>query len=78
MKFILSSKVFGNSNATNKFRQFIRKPLSELKLLLIASHCLPYGIKSYWDNDKYLEELIDDSLDFKSLNDLLDKNILKI
>lgn len=37
----------------------------------------PYGIKSYWDNDEYLEEQIDDSLEFKPLSDLLNKNILK-
>ena len=36
-----------------------------------------YVYKDVYYNDKYLEELIDDSLDFKPLNDLLDKNILK-
>ena len=34
-----------------------------------------YGLKSYWENGKYLEEKIDDSLNFKQLSDLLSKNI---
>lgn len=37
-----------------------------------------YGLKSYWENDEYLEEKLDTSLEFKSLNDLLTKNINKI
>lgn len=36
-----------------------------------------YGQKCYWDNGKYLEEKIDDSLEFKSLEELLSKNIKK-
>lgn len=34
-----------------------------------------YGLKSYWENGKYLEEIIDDSLNFKPLSELLSKNI---
>lgn len=34
-----------------------------------------YGIRSYWKNDKYLEEKIDDSDIFKPLAELLLKNI---
>lgn len=36
----------------------------------------PYGIKSYWDNDEYLQQIIDDTLEFKQLSDLLSKNIV--
>lgn len=36
-----------------------------------------YGLKSYWENDKYLQEKIDDSLEFKPIKDLLSKNINK-
>lgn len=32
-----------------------------------------YGKKAYWVNDKYIEEKIDDSKDFKSLSELLKK-----
>lgn len=35
----------------------------------------PYGLKAYWENGKYLQEKIDDSLEFKPLVDLLSKNI---
>ena len=35
----------------------------------------PYGIKSYWNNDEYIEEQIDDSLEFKPLSNLFNKNI---
>ena len=42
----------------------------------IAHNIKPYGIKSYWENDEYLEEVIDDSFEFKPLRDLLDKNIV--
>ena len=34
-----------------------------------------YGLKSYWENGKYLEEKIDNSQEFKALIDLLSKNI---
>lgn len=34
----------------------------------------PYGVKSYWNNDEYIEETIDDSLDFKPLDELYIKN----
>lgn len=33
----------------------------------------PYGLKSYWKNGEYLEERIDDSLEFKPLEELLSK-----
>ena len=36
-----------------------------------------YGLKSYWENGEYLQELIDTSLEFKPINDLLSKNIDK-
>lgn len=36
-----------------------------------------YGLKSYWDNGEYLEEKIDDSKEFKPLDQLLSKNIKK-
>lgn len=36
-----------------------------------------YGLKSYWEDDEYLEELIDTSNEFKDLKDLLAKNINK-
>lgn len=41
----------------------------------IAHIIKPYGIKSYWEDNEYLEEKIDDSLQFKPLTDLLNKNI---
>lgn len=34
-----------------------------------------YGLKSYWEKGEYFQERIDDSLEFKSLEDLLGKNI---
>ena len=34
-----------------------------------------YGLKSYWSNGEYLQEKIDDSLEFKPLKELLSKNI---
>ena len=34
-----------------------------------------YGLKSYWENGEYLEEKIDDSEEFKPLDELLIKNI---
>jgi len=43
MKIILSSKVFGDLEATNKVRKCIGKSFEELKVLLIATPCLPYG-----------------------------------
>ena len=35
-----------------------------------------YGLKSYWDNGKYLEKKINDSNVFKPLEELLSKNIV--
>lgn len=35
-----------------------------------------YGLKSYWENGKYLEKKIDDSDVFKPLEELLSKNIV--
>lgn len=34
----------------------------------------PYGLKTYWENGKYLEEKINDNLEFKPLEELLSKN----
>lgn len=36
-----------------------------------------YGLKSYWENNEYMEEKIDNTLEFKPLSDLLSKNIKK-
>lgn len=36
-----------------------------------------YGLKSYWEDDIYLQEKIDDSLEFKLLDELLSRNINK-
>ena len=36
-----------------------------------------FGLKSYWEDGEYLEEKLDTSLEFKSLSDLLSKNIKK-
>ena len=36
-----------------------------------------FGLKSYWEDGEYLEEKLDTSLEFKSLTDLLSKNIKK-
>ena len=41
----------------------------------IAHSLKPYGIRAYWENNEYLEEKIDESLEFKPLVDLLSKNI---
>ncbi len=38
-------------------------------------HIEAYGLKSYWCDGEYLQEKIDDSLEFKSLKSLLSKNI---
>jgi hypothetical protein len=35
----------------------------------------PYGLKAYWENGEYLQEKIDNSLEFKPLMDLLSRNI---
>lgn len=40
----------------------------------IAHNIKPYGLKTYWDNDEYIEQNIDDSLEFKPLEELLNKN----
>ena len=34
-----------------------------------------YGLKSYWEDGEYLEQKMDDSSEFKSLDNLLSKNI---
>lgn len=34
----------------------------------------PYGLKTYWKNGEYIIEKIDDSLEFKPLNELLSRN----
>ena len=34
-----------------------------------------YGLKSYWENGEYIEENLDDSLEFKPLSDLYAKSV---
>ena len=53
MKIILTSKVFGDKYATDKVFSQLNKDVSHLKVLLVATPCLPYG------PEKYLNELID-------------------
>jgi len=53
MKVILTSEVFGDKQATEIFFDNIDKDVSLLKVLLVATPCLPYG------PEKYLNELID-------------------
>ena len=36
-----------------------------------------FGLKSYWEDGEYFEEKLDTSLEFKSLSDLLSRNIRK-
>jgi len=62
MKMILSSQVFNDLEATNKIHKLIDKKFDELKVLLIATPCLPYG------PEKYYEELI--------LNGFKEQNII--
>lgn len=50
----------------NEYRLIISEP--------IAHNIKPYGLKTYWDNDEYIEQNIDDSLEFKPLEELLNKN----
>lgn len=52
MKVILTSKVFGDKQATDNFLDNIDKDISLLKVLLVATPCLPYG------PEKYFNELI--------------------
>ena len=35
-----------------------------------------YGLKSYWENGKYIEERINSSIEFKPLSELLSRNII--
>ena len=60
MKIILTSKTFGDMEATNSVFNQINKDVSLLKVLLVATPCLPYG------PEKYLNELI--ACGFKSEN----------
>ena len=53
MNIILSSKVFGDDIATKKLKDVINKNFNELRILLIATPCLPYG------PEKYLNELLE-------------------
>lgn len=39
----------------------------------VSHNIKPYGLKTYWENGKYIEEKIDNSLEFKSLSELLSK-----
>ncbi len=34
-----------------------------------------YGLKSYWENEQYIEEKIDNTSEFKPLSELLSKNV---
>lgn len=52
MKIILSSKAFGDEETTQSIFCQIDKDVSLLKVLLVATPCLPYG------PEKYLNELI--------------------
>jgi dipeptidase E len=52
MKIILTSKAFGDKDATNNILNQINKKVSLLKVLLVATPCLPYS------PEKYLNELI--------------------
>lgn len=77
MKIILSSKVFGDLEATNKVRKCIGKSFEELKVLLIATPCLPYG------PEKYYNELISNGFkkgniiifDYKNIKEYKDLDI---
>ena len=52
MRIILTSKAFGDNEATQSIFCQIDKDVSLLKVLLVATPCLPYG------PEKYLNELI--------------------
>ena len=43
MKLILSSQIFGDVDATTNAFKEIKKDVSKLKILLIATPCLPFG-----------------------------------
>ena len=60
MKIILTSKAFGDKEATQSIFSLMDKDVSLLKVLLVATPCLPYG------PEKYLNELI--NCGFKSEN----------
>ena len=53
MNIVLSSKVFGDDIATKKLKDIIDKNFNKLRVLLIATPCLPYG------PEKYLNELLE-------------------
>lgn len=40
----------------------------------ISHKIKPYGLKTYWEDGKYIVKPIDDSLEFKPLDELLSKN----
>lgn len=52
MKLILTSKAFKNPDITDSIMKHFDKDISNLKLLLVATPCLPYG------PEKYLNELL--------------------
>lgn len=77
MKMILSSKVFGDLEATNKIREFVGKSFEELKLLLVATPCLPYGPEKYYNeliiNGFKKENII--IFDYKNIQEYKDLDI---
>jgi len=50
----------------NKYRLITSKP--------ITHDIKPYGLKTYWEDGEYITEQVDDSLEFKSLRELLSRN----
>lgn len=40
----------------------------------LTNNTKPYGLKTYWENGEYIVEQIDDSLEFKPLDELLSRN----
>lgn len=53
MKLIFTSKAFNNSKITDSILKHFNRDISLLKVLLVATPCLPYG------PEKYLNEMVD-------------------